>query len=114
MLLQLYWWIKDLFCGKPLGGSLRSPRWREVRNTHIKNNPLCIVCGRKGTLLRPNEAHHIIPFTQNPALELDPQNLVTVCREDHLIFAHLRSFKSWNKDIVSDAKIWYNKFITRP
>src|SRR3990167_6844535 len=88
-----------------LGGSIRSPHWREVRNKFIRENPLCSVCGKKGTFLKPNEVHHCEPFHFKPELELSYANLITFCREHHLLIGHLMSWKSFNKDVKIDSEI---------
>lgn len=85
----------------------RSPKWRKVRKQHIKNNPECFACGSKRKL----EVHHIKDFSSNPELELDPNNLVTLCSagcECHLTFGHLGSFRSINPDVIADCN-WFRE-----
>ena len=66
------------------------------------------------------EVHHIKPFHLNPALELDPINLATLCESKkdgvncHLWFGHLGNFKSFNVDVIADALFWFNKLKNRP
>jgi len=93
-----------------LFGARRSSGWRAVRNKHIKRCSVCVVCGTRKNL----EVHHILPFNQNPELELDPRNLITLCRKHHLLFGHLRSYRSWNKNVILDASIWSLKIKNRP
>lgn len=107
-------WIKNLFGISRTFGAKRSPLWREVRNKHIKQYPECAVCGRKGTLLNPNEVHHLTPVNIDKGLELDPDNLITACPEDHFTFFHLKSWHSYNLDGEVDAKIWRIKISNRP
>lgn len=102
----------DLFRGIKFGS--RSPQWSQVRNDFIKENPFCAVCESKGSLLNGLEAHHLVPFSVNPELELDKNNLVTLCRNHHLTFGHLMSWKSYNQNAVEDIKEWNSKIKNRP
>lgn len=96
---------------KKIRYAIRSPKWSSVRKEHIKNNPYCIACGSKEKL----EVHHKIPVHLNPDLELDPSNLVTLCSDPcHLIFGHLKNFKSYNKNVVEDCQVYINKIKNRP
>lgn len=89
----------------------RSTTWPYVRNEHLKKFPRCAACGSEKRL----EVHHIKPFHQNPELELDPDNLITLCKKScHLYFGHLKSFKSWNVDVVADSAAYYEKIKSRP
>jgi 5-methylcytosine-specific restriction enzyme A len=88
----------------------RSPLWRKVRSEHIKQQPLCQACGSKKSL----EVHHIEPYHLNLDRELDPANLITLCKTCHFVFGHLMDYKSWNIDVVADSKIQYNKVTNRP
>ena len=97
-----------------LGGRSRSPLWSKTRNVFIKEHPICEVCGRHGTLLRPNEVHHCLPFYLHPELELESTNLITLCREHHLLFGHYMNWKSYNINVRSDAELWLLKIINRP
>jgi hypothetical protein len=85
-------------------GNKRSPEWSKVRKEHIKNNPACAACG---SILKC-EVHHIKPFHDNPELELDPNNLITLCEARkwltcHLFTGHLGSYKNDNPDVRKDA-----------
>lgn len=89
----------------------RSPKWQTVRKNHLKNNSRCAACGSTKDL----EVHHIVPVHQDKTQELDPSNLITLCsKQCHLIFGHLMNFKSWNKDVVNDCRVYYNKLQDRP
>ena len=80
----------------------RSKGWRKVRNEHIARHPVCAVCGRRKKL----EVHHIEDFSTNPELELDPNNLLTLCRGTfncHLLLGHLASWRSINPDVLADC-----------
>lgn len=111
-LLQVIWYVQDWWQGKPLGGA-RSPQWRYVRRAHLDLYPLCAVCGKKGSLLKPNEVHHCVLYSNDPTQELLPQNLITLCRDDHFIFGHLKNFKCQNDGVREDAKIWSEKIKNR-
>lgn len=78
----------------------RSPGWSKVRNEYLKNNKCCAACGTTSGL----EVHHIKPVHIFPDLELDQDNLVTLCsKKCHLLFGHLMNFKSWNPEVVEDC-----------
>lgn len=89
----------------------RSPKWSSVRKEHLKDNNFCAACGRAKKL----EVHHIEPVHLNPDRELDPSNLITLCDDPcHFIFGHLMDYKSWNKDVVNDCKVYLNKVKYKP
>jgi hypothetical protein len=88
-----------------------SPLWRKTRKLHKMLHPRCAACP---SLKRSNEVHHIIPRHEDPKLELDPTNLITLCETDHLVFGHLRSWKSWNPDVVKHAREHYELIKSRP
>lgn len=88
----------------------RSGRWPDVRAAHLKREPACAVCGaRKGV-----EVHHVEPFHLWPARELDPTNLITLCKVHHLWVGHLGNWESWNADVRADAAAWREKIKNRP
>ena len=106
--------IKQFFGIYPVfGGVARSNRWGSVRKSHLALHPTCAVCDKKGTLLKPIEVHHCIPYSVDRTMELRAENLITLCRPDHLLFGHLNSFQSYNKNIREDAKIWEYKIKRR-
>jgi hypothetical protein len=48
-------------------------------------------------------------------LELEPSNLITLCdKYCHFVFGHLMNYKSWNKNIIEDAEVYYNSVRSRP
>lgn len=106
--------MKDLREHHKTQGATRSKEWPKVRREHLKKFPTCAVCGGKKKI----QVHHVKPFHLHPQLELDPNNLITVCEADghdcHLAIAHLGSFKSWNVDIVKDANYLLTKRLNRP
>lgn len=104
----------EVHAGKVPAGSKRSDKWPQVRAAHLKVEPVCQCCGEKDNL----QVHHKQPFHLQPALELDPSNLITLCehpsRNCHILFGHLRNFKSYNPTCSEDVKIWRGKVLNRP
>ena len=100
--------IKDRIQGKAPKGAKRSSRWRKVRAAHLEANPECACCESRTKL----EVHHIIPFNLAPDLELDPNNLITLCENKkygvncHLLFGHLGNYKRANPTVKEDVIIW--------
>lgn len=93
-----------------LGGGTRSPKWPGVRKEHLELFPACSGCGR----LKEVQVHHVKPFHENPELELDPGNLITLCPVCHLALGHLFNFRSWNVEVVGDCKWLLQKVENRP
>lgn len=97
-------------------GTARSTHWPAVRARHLALFSHCAVCGGTKAL----EVHHKRPFHLHPELELDPDNLITLCENKadgvncHLFVGHLGSFKSFNPDVDADAKNWALKLAHRP
>lgn len=91
----------------------RSSKWRKMRNEHLKNNPVCAVCGGSDNVV----PHHIVPVHKDPTKELDPSNLISLCEGKtfncHLFFGHLRKWTKHNPEIVEDAKTWSGKISSR-
>jgi hypothetical protein len=83
----------------------RSPEWPRVRRAHLEKEPVCQWCGGSTEL----QVHHIQPFHLAPALELDPENLITLCEkkgtDDHLEHGHLGDFKNFNPQIRQQCEI---------
>ena len=76
-------------------GNRRSGEWRSVEKHHLRLHPVCACCGTDEDL----QVHHIEPFHVDPSKELDPDNLITLCRPHHLWVGHLGSWKSWNPKV---------------
>lgn len=101
----------DVFFNKSLRYAVRSSQWKKVRQEHLKEFSKCAVCGKTKDL----EVHHIQPVHLKPELELDPENLITLCSNScHLLFGHLMDFKSWNPKIIEDALAFKNRISKRP
>ena len=61
--------------------------WRKLRDTYIKEHPLCEDCLDKGKVVPAEDIHHIrSPFQNgecNKALLLDYNNLMALCKQCH-------------------------------
>ena len=107
--------IKDIIQGKAKIRDSRSSKWATIRKKHLKNQPKCAVCAGSKTL----EVHHIKPFNEHPELELDPNNLITLCESKnngvtcHLLFGHLGNYKTINPNVLEDVAIWFKKITER-
>jgi 5-methylcytosine-specific restriction endonuclease McrA len=66
--------VWDRVQGKAPKGARRHRLWRKIRREHLSRDPRCAVCG--GT--RKIRVHHIVPFHLAPAMELEPENLMTL------------------------------------
>jgi len=100
--------LADVVQEKTTLGILRSANWRALRNLHIIMNPACAVCGSTKNL----EAHHIIPYNVSPELELELDNLITLCESKrygvncHLFFGHLGNYRNYNQTVKEDTAVW--------
>lgn len=111
-------WIRRIDHGAEIArrhlGRPRSPEWPRVEQEHRLREPACVACGYRG---RHIQVHHIKPFHLHPQLELDPDNLITLCqargREHHLLLGHLDSWESYNEHVRHDAKHFYRKSAAR-
>lgn len=87
----------------------RSSRWPAVQRAHLRANPTCAACGKTRTWQgvrrgwRRNEVHHLEPFHLRPHLELDPANLLTLCREQHFRVGHAGNWTAYNPTAARDA-----------
>lgn len=77
----------------------RSPKWNSVRSNFLKINKRCCACSADSKL----EVHHIEPFHICPELELNEKNLITLCRNCHLVIGHLRDYNLHNRKIRDDC-----------
>lgn len=103
--------ILDLFAGPDHGyEAQRSPRWPAFRSKWLKSHNTCAACGTTSDL----EVHHIVPFYVTPQLECDESNVITLCRDDHFTFGHLKDWKSWNAQVTQDCESYLNKVRSRP
>ena len=108
--------LVDAAKGKHPLSSKRSSHWPTVRKHHLEMHPTCAVCGGKDKL----EVHHQKPYHLHPELELDPDNLITLCESKangvncHLLFGHLGNYKSFNVDVRALAADWLKRIANRP
>lgn len=82
-------------------GAVRNPKWHSVRSKYLESNSSCICCNKKNDL----EVHHIKPVSLNPELELDEENLATVCERCHLVVAHLNDWRKINPNVIQDCAL---------
>lgn len=76
----------------------RAGRW-EVDTSAGVDNGSCRCCGRRDTL----NVHHIKPFHIDESLELEFDNLVTLCREHHFHIGHKDNWKDSNSNVCGDC-----------
>ena len=102
MISKLVQWAKDKTQGKPTKskyGKGRSSFWPAARKEHLKREPKCAWCGGKNNL----EVHHVKPFHLHPELELDQDNLITLCEtaetKCHLHHGHNGNWHEENPEI---------------
>ena len=100
-----------MFWNRSIRFATRSPKWKKVRQEFLKSNGVCAGCGTKDKL----EVHHIEPVHMNPDRELDITNLITLCdKYCHFAIGHLLDYKSWNKNVIQDSAVYFNKVKNRP
>jgi len=91
-------WINLFGRENLIGEAPRSSSWDKVRNAFLDGKE-CRACGKLSDL----EAHHVLPFHLAPELELDPGNLVALCRRCHLVFGHLGCWQCVNPEVLADS-----------
>jgi 5-methylcytosine-specific restriction protein A len=99
---------KPVFASKP-----RSSKWKKARAVHLELNGMCLACGGRVSL----EVHHLMPYHLAPELELDPNNLITLCESAshcHWTFGHLLNWRSYNPNAKADAIAFFDKVLNRP
>lgn len=68
----------------PVGTTGRSSKWPKLRAEHLSKYPACEACGKSDSL----HVHHIVPISVNPKMELDANNLWTLCKYCHFRIGH--------------------------
>lgn len=59
--------------------------WHKLRESYVKQHPLCEDCEQDGLTVPVDEVDHIIPINgPNDPLLLDPQNLRSRCKACHV------------------------------
>jgi len=97
-------WLKDI--SRVPRGFNRSPSWPQVRSKWLIDHDWCEACGGKKKL----EVHHRIPFHIDPNLELDWDNLITLCESKkygincHLFVGHIGNYSNYNRMVMDDAR----------
>jgi 5-methylcytosine-specific restriction protein A len=84
----------------------RSSEWAEVRDNFLLLHPNCAACGGTEKL----QVHHIVPFHVDEKLELDENNLITLCmgkNECHLEIGHGDSWRCYNPKVEDDAENFF-------
>lgn len=66
----------------------KTQAWKKCRAfIWSRDRGLCVDCMRRGLVTPAEEVHHIQPLTpdniNDPAVSLNPENLVSLCRECH-------------------------------
>ena len=87
----------------------RSSRWPSLRKSWIAAHPHCEACGTTRGL----EAHHVRPVHLFPELELDPGNLMTVCRTHHFVLCHLGDWSAWSPWAREDCYQYQGRVLAR-
>ena len=88
----------------------RASQWPTLRREWLASHPACAACGGR----RDVEVHHIRPVHVYPDDELDPANLISLCRVHHFWHGHLGAWQSWNACVVSDAADFLARVRARP
>lgn len=105
---MLSWFAGDVTAVS--GERQRSPKWETFRREFLKVNNECAACGS----VRDLEVHHVVPYQRRPDLELDSENCITLCRDDHFTFGHLKDWRSWNETVRYDCQRYKAKVRRRP
>jgi 5-methylcytosine-specific restriction protein A len=80
----------------------RSGQWPTVEKHFREEHPTCAACGGTKNI----NIHHIHPFHVFPALELDPNNLITLCMgklECHYRLGHFSHWHGYNLNVRENA-----------
>lgn len=100
--------IIDIIQGKPAVG--RHKDWRRVRREHLAKHPTCACCGGTKRL----QVHHIQPVHLVKDHELNPDNLLTLCRakrygiDCHLLIGHAGNFRKvmrYPQLVIDDLRV---------
>jgi len=105
-------WLLSLFQRTPIGSRPRSSQWPKVRAEHLRRYPECAACGCDTDL----EVHHIIPYHVDPSMELNFENLMTLCGDKasdcHRRLGHGFNWTLWNDQVIRDAA-WFRSMLRR-
>lgn len=96
-------WVRPLFHSTAFEG--RSSKWAALRVSWLAEHPFCAACAGKSNL----DVHHIRPVHYYPELELDANNLLTLCshpsRNCHLLVGHSGDWSAYNPNVIEDAAL---------
>ena len=115
-LYQLWLWLTKQPDERAYLGTPRVAGWAKLAKVHLRVYPACQVCGRRTNVV----PHHKLPVSFRPDLELDPDNLVTLCNGHrsfggcHQWVGHLGDPHSYNPDVMPDIDIWREKMAAKP
>ena len=87
----------------------RSKGWKVLKDDFIASNDKCYICGSRSNL----EVHHIKDVSNFPDLELDENNLMTLCDGSdrfeglscHRIFGHFGCWRRTNYQLREVAEL---------
>lgn len=66
----------------------RNSQWPTFLRNFLNKHPLCWGCGRKATT-----GHHIVPYHEDPLLELVESNIAPVDLPCHFVLCHLGNWR---------------------
>jgi hypothetical protein len=94
--------IQHIVSAFKLATAKRSPKWPAVERAHLEKQPRCAACDSTKQL----NVHHKLPFHLHPELELDPNNLITLCMDNecHIEIGHGGNFKAYNPEVTVQAE----------
>jgi hypothetical protein len=75
----------------------RSGKWARVRAEWLAVHGTCAACGGTDDL----QVHHVRDFADNPDLELDPGNFITLCESPKRL-CHIRVGHCWNWHTINE------------
>lgn len=55
--------------------------WQRIRDSYVREHPLCEQCLKEGRLIPVDEVHHIVPVRKGGTHER--KNLMSLCRSCH-------------------------------
>ena len=101
--LRAHWFTDRTF------GVARDPKFAKLSKDMIAEvGGLCQMGKHKPTLLNPLNSHHVLPFHTNKSEELNPKNLIVLCRFHHFAHGHFFSWRDSNPRIKEEA-VAFNK-----
>ena len=91
------------------GGQSETPSASAIRRAkaaHIRAYPFCAVCGGGSNIVNGNrnDVHHIMPVSRRPELAATPSNLITLCRNDHFVYGHAKSWRGMNTNLARSVE----------